>query len=100
MYPRIHIDNHTERRPKKRSWLLHGLNFALHLILILSHVLILLIWVTRLEHKVVIPIGKESNLVSTVIVQVSQIIITVRHSISRLVRAYIPAGVSGGDDLS
>ncbi|KAK0444035.1 hypothetical protein EV421DRAFT_2035066 [Armillaria borealis] len=76
VYPRIYSDIHTERRPKK-SWLLHGLNFALHFILIISHVLILLIWVTHLEHKVVIPIGKESNLVSTVIVQVSQIIITV-----------------------
>ncbi|KAK0472100.1 hypothetical protein IW261DRAFT_1597081 [Armillaria novae-zelandiae] len=76
VYPQIYSDIHTERRPQK-SWLLHGFNFALHFILILSHVLILLIWVTHLEHRVVIPIGKESNLVSTVIVQVSQIIITV-----------------------
>ncbi|KAK0494038.1 hypothetical protein EDD18DRAFT_1403012 [Armillaria luteobubalina] len=76
VYPQIYSDIHTERRPKK-SWLLHGLNFALHFILILSHVLILLICVFHLEHRVVIPIGKESNLLSTVIVQVSQIIITV-----------------------
>ncbi|KAK0204404.1 hypothetical protein DFS33DRAFT_1382291 [Desarmillaria ectypa] len=74
-YPQIHSDICVQRRPK-RSWLLHGLSFALHFGLVFTHVLILLIWVTHLEHKVVIPIGKESNLLSTVIVQVSQIIIT------------------------
>ncbi|KAK0436002.1 hypothetical protein EV421DRAFT_1147129 [Armillaria borealis] len=69
-------DKNGQERPKK-SWFFHGLCFVLHAVLVCAHVLILLVWITRIEHKVVFPIGKRSNMLSTALVQVSQIISTV-----------------------
>ncbi|KAK0216578.1 hypothetical protein EDD85DRAFT_942889 [Armillaria nabsnona] len=71
----FHDKNDQERR--KKSWFFHGLCFVLHAVLVCVHVLILLVWITRIEHKVVFPIGKRSNMLSTALVQVSQIISTV-----------------------
>ncbi|KAK0200509.1 hypothetical protein DFS33DRAFT_1397253 [Desarmillaria ectypa] len=65
-----------QKLPKK-SWFFHGLCFALHGVLVCAHVLILLMWITRIEHKAVFPIGKRSNILSTALIQVSQIISTV-----------------------
>ncbi len=72
-------DKSGQERPKK-SWFFHGLCFMLHAVLVCAHVLILLVWITRIEHKVVFPIGKRSNMLSTALVQVSQIISTVGSS--------------------
>ncbi|KAK0200465.1 hypothetical protein DFS33DRAFT_158641 [Desarmillaria ectypa] len=62
-----------EQRPE-RSWLQHGLCFTLHGLLVCVHFLILLIWITRAEHHATVPIGRRSSIISTAIVQVSQII--------------------------
>ncbi|KAK0444998.1 uncharacterized protein EV420DRAFT_979905 [Desarmillaria tabescens] len=62
-----------QQRPDK-SWLQHGLCFTLHGLLVCVHFLILLIWITRAEHDVTVPIGRRSSIISTAIVQVSQII--------------------------
>ncbi|KAK0200508.1 hypothetical protein DFS33DRAFT_1277931 [Desarmillaria ectypa] len=70
-----YADDHVER-PKK-SWLLHRLCFSLHAVLIGLRILLLFVWFTRFEHKIVVPIGQKSNTISTAIVQVSQIFATI-----------------------
>ncbi|KAK0445046.1 uncharacterized protein EV420DRAFT_1721221 [Desarmillaria tabescens] len=75
----LSYDDHVER-PKK-SWLLHGLCFALHAVLIILHTLLLFVWFTRFEHKIVVPIRQKSNIISTAIVQVSQIFATIYLSV-------------------
>ncbi|PBK60961.1 hypothetical protein ARMSODRAFT_1026046 [Armillaria solidipes] len=77
--PLLFTDGQVER-PKK-SWFLHILCFTLHAVLIGLHVLLLFVWFTRFEHKVVVPIGQKSNILSTVIVQVSQLFATIYLSI-------------------
>ncbi|PBK88743.1 hypothetical protein ARMGADRAFT_355987 [Armillaria gallica] len=67
------LTHSPERRPEK-SWIQHGLCFTLHGLLVCVHFLILLIWITRTEHHTTVPIGKRSSIISTTIVQVSQII--------------------------
>ncbi|KAK0485360.1 hypothetical protein EDD18DRAFT_1361033 [Armillaria luteobubalina] len=42
----------------KKLWFYHGLCFVLHTVLACAHILILLVWITHIEHKVVFPIGK------------------------------------------
>ncbi|KAK0433722.1 hypothetical protein EV421DRAFT_1378551 [Armillaria borealis] len=63
----------TEQRAEK-SWLQHGLCFTLHGILVCVHFLVLLVWITRAEHNATVPIGRRSNIISTAVVQVPQII--------------------------
>ncbi|KAK0445037.1 uncharacterized protein EV420DRAFT_1648554 [Desarmillaria tabescens] len=67
----------VSQKPPKKSWFFHGLCFVLHGVLVCVHFFILLIWITRIEHKVVFPIGKRSNILSTALVQVSPIISTI-----------------------
>ncbi|KAK0204400.1 hypothetical protein DFS33DRAFT_1423374 [Desarmillaria ectypa] len=67
---------HAETQQKK-SWLFHVLCLSLHAGLVFIHLLLLLICITGVEHNIVIPIGKESDILSTVIVQASQVIITI-----------------------
>ncbi|KAK0502544.1 hypothetical protein EDD18DRAFT_1347162 [Armillaria luteobubalina] len=50
-------DKNGQEHPKK-SWFYHGLCFVLHTVLACAHILILLVWITHIEHKVVFPIGK------------------------------------------
>ncbi|KAK0477569.1 hypothetical protein IW261DRAFT_1632962, partial [Armillaria novae-zelandiae] len=77
--PLLYTDGHV-KRPKK-SWLLHILCFSLHAVLIGLHVLLLFVWFTHFEHKVVVPIGKKGNILSTAIVQVSQLFATIYLSV-------------------
>ncbi|KAK0477627.1 hypothetical protein IW261DRAFT_1420912 [Armillaria novae-zelandiae] len=63
----------TEQRAEN-SWLQHGLCFTLHGILVCVHFLILLVWITRAERDATVPLGRRSSIISTAIVQVSQII--------------------------
>ncbi|KAK0470279.1 uncharacterized protein EV420DRAFT_103005 [Desarmillaria tabescens] len=76
-YAEAYYDFKPAETQQKKSWLSRVLCFSLHAGLVFIHLLLLLICITGVEHNIVFPIGKDSDILSTVIVQASQVIVTI-----------------------